>query len=349
MLATKKISTELSQVSSQFDLIKTVPLYCLSLQVNVGASNVQVSFSDLGLSDDQVSAKSKALIKAPAIAVFPRLRTAGNKLNNAKRQLQSKYLVNGNHRWWFVLENRIDALVDEIENSLLPLCENLKEEVLSFYEEDKADYLARLTTGIAEFLPPDFRGVIIQKYLSFFPSPDDVADGFSIGIDGPIRISSILEDAVVAEKASILSLHKQWKETISKSLEVSLGETTNEIYSIVADMIADIEKKPLAEISVKGKAKIEATLERLTLLVDFSKSLEVIGSEANQNLIQSLGSQAIELGAGYLESKSSDTFSNFLNQAKLKQKIKDIRQSFASQVAELKGSGHQKIAQWMKF
>jgi hypothetical protein len=351
MLATTKISTGLEAVSNQFEIVKSHSLYCLSIGVRVGVSSAQIAFSDLGFSDEEISAKQKALIKTPSIAVYPKLRTAGNKLNSAKKQLQGKFMINGNHRWWFVLEDRIDDLVADIESFLLPLCEELRQETILSYPEDKADFQSRLTTGIAEFLPAQNRDIIIQKYLDNFPTISDVEENFTIDIDGPIKINSILEDAAVAEKVSILSLHKQWKETITKSLETSLKEVMDEIYGIVADLLSDIEKKPSAELSIKGKAKIETALNRLTLLIDFNKSLEGIVADANQNLVLKINQQVTSVASEYLSSQAStDNITNFLQQAKLRQRISDIRQSFAASVDFAgKGEGHRKIAQWMKI
>ena len=342
-----KTSTDLRNLQGQFDIIKTQSVYALSIGINVGASDIKVSFEDLGFDEEDAKRKRQAQLKAPPIVVFPQLRLYGNKLGTLKKELQDKYMISGSKRWWFVLDSRIDDLWHDIETTLMPTVETYREEILACYDKAQSDYQHRVLEAFAGKLDAAPQTDVLKKYMGKFPSQSDVTERFSVAIDGPIRISSILEDAAVAEKASILALHKQWKDSIMQCLQGSLQEAEREIYEVVSDLLERMENKPAGGLSQVAKDKFDEIVARLNLLVDFNSSLEDIAN--NVPLAVAKTTQKITKEYEAATDDGMNPRELCLTHIKFKRRLDDLRLQLNTKAdLQTKGSGgHRKIGQWM--
>lgn len=344
---TQKVSTELGSLQSEFDLIKTQSIHALSLAINVGASDIKVSFEDLGFDEEDSKRKRQAQLKSTTLVVFPQLRQYGNKLGAIKKELQEKYMVSGSKRWWFVLDSRIDDLWQAIQTDLIPACDLFREEILASYGQAREDYRSRVLEAFAGRFDLEKQDELMVKYLAKFPSPSDVASRFYISVDGPIRISSILEDAAVAEKASILALHKVWRESIVESLQGSLRGAEAEIYEVVSDLLERMEAKPAGGLSDIAKRRFEEIANRLNLLVDFNQSLEEIASSAPL-----LAAQSTLAAVGEYEKMTDSGMGSrdmVLNHMVFKKKLDALKNQLNNEVnlQTKTGGGHRSLGQWM--
>ena len=342
-----KVSSELQSLQGDFDIIKTQSIYAMSLIVNVGASDIKVSFEDLGFDADDAKKKKLAQLKPTTLVVFPELRTYGNKLSAIKKELQDKYMISGSKRWWFVLESRIDELSAAIQSELIPTVDSFREEILSYYGSARDSYRLRVIEAFAGKFDLTRQDELVHKYMAKFPSPDDVADGFYVSLDGPIRISSILEDAAVAEKASILVLHKQWRESIMNSLQGSLRDAEEEIYDVVTKLLERMEDKPAGGLSELARRKFEEIANRLTLLVDFNQSLEEIAS----NVPLLIAKDTLEIVQDYNNLTDDGMSPRDLCKKHIlfTQKLDGFKQNMKGKIdLQTKGGGgHRSVGKWM--
>lgn len=343
---TLKISTELSSLQSEFDLIKTESIHALSLAINVGASDIKVSFEDLGFDEEDSKRKREAQLKSTTLVVFPQLRQYGNKLGAIKKELQDKFMISGSKRWWFVLDSRVDALWEAIQSDLIPACDIFREEILASYSDARESYRARVIEAFAGRFDLKKQDELMIKYLAKFPSPSDVASRFYVSIDGPIRISSILEDAAVAEKASILALHKVWRESIMESLQGSLRSAEAEIYELVSELTERMESKSAGSLSDTARKRFEEITNRLTLLVDFNQSLEEIASSAPLLAAQSTLAAVNEYET--MSSKDLSARDSCLSHMMLKKKLNGLKQALKGEIElQMKAEGHRSLGKWM--
>lgn len=342
-----KISTGLASLQGEFDLIKTQSVYAMSLSLNVGASDVKVSFEDLGFEEEDAKRKRGAQLKPTTLVVFPELRQYGHKLSAIKKELQDKYMISGSKRWWFVLESRIDELSAAIQSDLIPAADAFREEVLELYGKAREDYRKRVIEAFAGKFDAERQDEMIIKYLAKFPSPSDVADGFGVAVDGPIRISSILEDAEVAEKASIIVLHKQWRKSIMASLQGSLRDAEREIYDVVDDLLERMENKPAGSLSELAKRRFEEIANRLTLLVDFNQQLEEIAATTPLSVAQS--TLAIAKDYESMTDHGMNPQDLFINHNLFKKRLDGLKRELQGKVdLQTKlGGGHRSVGKWM--
>lgn len=341
-----KISAKLSSLQSEFDIIKTQSIHALSLAINVGASDIKVSFEDLGFDEEDSKRKREAQLKSTTLVVFPQLRQYGNKLGTIKKELQDQFMISGSKRWWFVLDSRVDALWQAIQTDLIPACDIFREEILASYNDARESYRARVIEAFAGRFDLKKQDELMVKYLAKFPSRTDVASRFYVSIDGPIRISSILEDAAVAEKASILALHKVWRESIMESLQGSLRNAESEIYEVVNELMERMADKPASSLSDTARKRFKEIANRLSLLVDFNQSLEEIASSAP--LLAAQSTLAVVNEYETMSSKGLSARDSCLSHMMFKKKLDGLKQALKGEIElQTKAEGHRSLGKWM--
>lgn len=351
----KLISAELNSLQQQFDLVKHQSIWALSISLSIGVSSVQVSFEHLGFEPENANEKRKAFMKAPPIVICPCLREYGNKLIGIKKSLQERFMISGSRRWWFVLDSRIEELTAAIEKELLPAAEELKGKILEQYDEARADYRARVLRAFAEQITDELRDEIIFQYLQKFPSPSAMASQFFVEIDGPLRISSILEDAEITKKVAVISLHKQWQKSILNSLQGSLRQAEDEIFLLVSELLEKMEDKPASALTVKGRQKFSEILERLYLLIDFNQSLENIDQNLKTTLVGfQLGEQMKKVADEYSTATDNcmEVKEQTLTHIRFKRRLDSLRNELRSALhvaLDADGAGHRALAKWMRL
>ena len=349
---TTTITTEqIKQASTQYrnlELIQNQAIYTTKIKVKKGRKTKALHWEYLGLPPEQVEALNKYGSTPGSLRLVEIVeneckqgKNSQPRLNKLIHQLKNEYLIYFPPHYFFA-ESQIEEITD-ILNRIFAEEERIRNKIEEVYEEEYSKQAEKIREQIKynPLLNSGEIDQIINKYLAYYSTKQELLNGFGIEIEHLEKIPSLIEQGKTnlelqeyeqkqKELNSISDLQNQYISNIQKKLNQATDQVVQEALDIVSESVQKIEgiKAEGKNLTNHCKHNLKKAVDRIHRLSNFNSSLAEMAESFSEYT-----EKEIELRGNPL--------SDELKQIKQKLKL-DLEQASSHT-----HQGHKKIAQWL--
>ena len=293
-----KASPRLFKKQQEWNMLKTQPLYLLSLTVKVGMQSIKLEGDHLGISKEVMDLLEDSAKGGYRASTSQRIKDAANKLQARQKIIYNQFTVLS-EPFRLVHEASLPEALGAIEEMIVT-ADQLRQEIVFAYEEE---FTAFLSWAYQVLRQANLESAVLKSaltsYADHYPTQEDFRQCLQVVVEGPIKIPSLIEDTqtqviqakeqaaatVVKQELEKLNIIRRSQETLEQTLLSTLYDaqtrSRDEAYDKLAELLESFTISGEAATSRTGQKWI-ALQNRLHTLAQFDTSLSPIVQQTAQ-------------------------------------------------------------------
>jgi len=336
------------------ELIQETSIYTIQIRVKKGRKSKSLKWEYLGLPKEQVRALEKYGNTPGSIRLVEVIENeckqgeegpkGAPRLNKLINKLKNDYLVYFAPHYFFA-ESQVKEITDLL-NQIFAEEERIRNKVEECYEKEYKCAAFRIRESIRynPNLTQEEIKQIVAKYISYYPTKEELLNGFGIEIEHIEKIPSILEQgqkhlgiAEQNQKKQELKNIADLQEEYYQNIKTKLGSATDKVVAEAMELMdkhlskIDDLRKEGKTLQSRAKKGLREAVDRINRLANFNSSLKTIAEDF----------------AAYSQKEISGNFDGLTFLDKELNGVREQLKADMKNISNENNHGHKRIAQWL--